>query len=290
MSWRNLKIFALAVLIVINAVFMWLVSTQYSAIGKYTDEEIDNVVKILENNNIHIQKSIIDKEKKSPSAYEGKIDINKLISIWDDVYSNVSYELNVISGRSREGNVSINNDMLFTFVSLIRPGKYTFDKELFERVGNEAEGYLESFRTAVFGDKFFEKVKVHLVCTGKYTDENGFEYVRFQQVYNGYVVNEGDINCVFIGGKMIYAEGLLIALEPNKMLSTDCVDILSVLVKENGRVSNDSSEERTITRIVNGVSYVKNVKDSYYLVPTYRLIYSDETESVYDAITGDYLG
>ena len=283
MSWRNLKIFALAVLIVINAVFMWLVSTQYSAIGKYTDEEIDNVVKILENNNIHIQKSIIDKEKKSPSAYEGKIDINKLISIWDDVYSNESYELNVMSGRSREGNVAINNDMLFTFVSLIRPGKYTFDKELFEPIGNEAEVYLESFRTAVFGDKFFEKVKVHLVCTGKYTDENGFEYGKL-------IGQNFKRNCVFIGGKMIYAEGLLIALEPNKMLSTDCVDILSVLVKENGRVSNDSPKERTITRIVNGVSYVKNVKDSYYLVPTYRLIYSDETESVYDAITGDYLG
>ena len=49
MSWRNLKIFALAVLIVINAVFMWLVSTQYSAIGKYTDEEIADLEKDLLN-------------------------------------------------------------------------------------------------------------------------------------------------------------------------------------------------------------------------------------------------
>ena len=290
MSWRNIRIFGLAVLIVLNAVFMYLVSTQYSAIGRYTDEEIDNAVMILDNGHLHIDKSLIEKEKKSPVAYDGKIDINKLISIWDEVYSNVSYDLDVISGRSREGKISINSDLEFSFVSIIRPGEYSFDDSKFEEVGEEAETYYESFKTAVFGDKFFEKTNTELQCVGTYTEENGFVYAKFKQLYDGLIVHEGDIRCVFIGGKMIYAEGLLVAVDTDNVLTTNCVDILSILVRENGRVNTEENIDKSIVSIKNGLSFVDASRDKFYLVPTYRIIYSDETESVYDAVTGDYLG
>ena len=289
MSWRNIRIFGLAVLIVLNAVFMYLVSTQYSAIGRYTDEEIDNTVKILENGNIHMDKSLIEKEKQSPVAFEGKVDINKLRSIWDEVYSNVVLELNEITGRSREGKISINSDLMFTFVSIIRPGEYSFDESKFGKIGEDADAYYESFKTAVFGDKFLELISTKLICTETYTDENGFVYIKFEQYYDGLKIHEGDINCVFIGGKMIYAEGLLMAINTDDQLTTNSVDVLSILVRENGRVSSEENLERTIVTIANGLSFVKANREKLYLVPTYRIIYSDETESVYDAVTGDYL-
>ena len=289
MSWRNIRIFGLAVLIVLNAVFMYLVSTQYSAIGRYTDEEIDNTVIILENGNIHIDRSLIEKEKNSPEAYDGKIDINRLRNIWDEVYSNVVFELDEITGRSREGKISINSDLMFTFVSIIRPGEYSFDESKFEKIGEEANTYYESFKTAIFGDKFLEKISTKLVCTGIYSDDNGFVYTKFEQYYDGQIIHEGDINCVFIGGKMIYAEGLLLAIDKDRTLTTNCVDILSILVRENGRVNSEENHDRTIVSIENGLSFVKANREKFYLVPTYRIIYSDNTESVYDAVTGDFL-
>ena len=289
MSWRNIKIFALAILIVLNGLFLWLVSNQFVTMGKFTDEEIDNVIKILDNGNIHVEKSLINQEKISPNAYKGKLEFSKLLDIWDNVYSNVSNELNVISGRSREGKVSIDTELDFNFISIIRPGEYSFDDSLFENTGFDPNYYLDSFNTAVFGEKFFDYVKVKLTCVGLYTDEDGLEYVKFRQTYDSNVINEGDINCVFVGGKLIYAEGFLLAIAPNNTISTNCVDILSILVKENGRIKTETNDEKTIVNIVNGLSYVKT-KDTFYLVPTYRIIYADTNESVYDAITGEYLG
>ena len=128
------------------------------------------------------------------------------------------------------------------------------------------------------------------IGAGCKSNDNGFVYTKFKQYYDGQIIHEGDINCVFIGGKMIYAEGLLVAIDKDRTLTTNCVDILSILVRENGRVSAEEKIERTIVSIENGLSFVKASREKYYLVPTYRIVYSDNTESVYDAVTGDYLG
>ena len=89
---------------------------------------------------------------------------------------------------------------------------------------------------------------------------------------------------------MIYAEGLLVAINTDRHRTTNCVDILSILVRENGRVNAEDDHDRTIVSIENGLSFVKASREKFYFVPTYRIIYSDETESVYDAVTGDFLG
>ena len=69
MSWKNLKTFAIVVLLIMNVFFGTEVYRQYKRMNYYSEKEINSVTELLSESGIYVNEDILRAKKLSIPAY-----------------------------------------------------------------------------------------------------------------------------------------------------------------------------------------------------------------------------
>ena len=294
MKWKNLLNFAIAVLLLLNAVFGVFVYIRYMDENYYDKEIIENMTALLSRSDIVLeQKALSDKiaklytlrgtvsrEKtaealKYMSGTAAESDGDMLICRTENaVYTHdgikaFSYRRSDIPEPDATGAVSVSNA---------------------ERAGERAASAVWEFLSLGKLLSGSGKYKCELICRDiLYSPSGGFFAAKLTMRIGG--LDTDNTLTVYIRDETpLFIEGDLLLAMPEQALAAEEIGVLTVLLDEKAYV--DALPEKK-TRILSRISYSYiiwfDMKDNFYFTPICELCYESGEISRYDMITGERL-
>lgn len=301
MSWKNLKTFAIAVLLIMNVFFGTEVYRQYKRMNYYSEKEISSVTELLSESGISVNEDILRAKKISVPAYMRTSEEAELLSALR-LFGNVSRDGEKYTASGDCGKWSFGSDGSFEYraaedapmpVSLMESGTvsavFMIDK------------YTEKLETAMKSIICFDDINAlsankgakpsHAELYRLYTDrDTGYYIAMFLQYMGEMQTSRAFYLLVNEAGEVLSGEGSISLLLPDEKLKTDCVDLLTVLFDEKRWADVYLSSGRTGRLSLSELYYSYDIyrlgDNPEYYVPTVNLIYSDGTVRSYNMIDG----
>lgn len=301
MSWKNLKTFAIIVLLIMNVFFGTEVYRQYKRMNYYSEKEISSVTELLSESGIYVNEDILRAKKLSIPAYMRTSSDVELLSALR-LFGNVSRsgEKYIVSNGYKTW--SFGNDGSFEYrsaenvsmpVSLIESGTVSAVFMIDE--------YTERLEAAMNGIICFDNINAlpankgakpsHAELYRLYTDrDTGYYVAMFLQYTDKMQTSQAFYLLIDENGEVLSGEGSISLLLPNEKLKTDCVDLLTVFFDEKRWADAYFSSGKTGRLLLSELYYSYDIyrlsDGSEYYVPTVNLIYSDGTVHSYNMIDG----
>lgn len=302
MSWKNLKYFAIAVLLIMNVFFGVSVLSQNNKMNHYSGEEIDSVSEILAKSRIYISRNILEEKKAKLSVYTRGFDEEELGRAAEDICGmkpsrGENYFEAVSDGETRR----FYDDYTFTFS---KDGAVTPENEISaagtsEIIATEAH---ESYYNGIV-DKFMKISSVNSSSVNRgalrtdavlyrlfYNKSDGLYVATFVQRFGG-MTGTNEFHLVFDGEDVISGSGTFTLLLPKNERRTECTDIVNLLFSEKREADALYGAGEYPIQLVSSVVYEYDVYyDSErlcYYIPVCNLIYSDGTTHSYNLIDGE---
>lgn len=303
MSWKTLKLVAIAVLLALDLYFLVNVIIQYNEKNYYSGEEQEMAKNILKSENIYLSDDILSAKKQNRSAYSRDFsspDLKKLLSgIYGDFAvfsSSTGYYIETGGGiLNIEGGGNI--DFLtsgWENLSEKLASMQTAEVEVTKAYERRFGGIISDF----FG---ISKINSSLVNSGalkteikiislSYNVEKGVYIAQVCQSFDGYS-GDGIMLVVISGETVLAAKGHFAYLLPNIRYETVCVDLLDILLGEKRARGKEYAGEPPPPQKIEKIEYSFGIfydsKGSGYYVPICDLIYSDGTRHSYNLVDGE---
>lgn len=307
MSWKNLKIFAIAVLFVMNLFFGIEVYMQNKRMNFYSEKEIASVRGLLSESGLQVKEDYLRAKKVSPPAYMRRYGDGELLASVKSVFGNVESDgdaLTAVSGgiyrfgagdgfeyRSSEdsplpeeilenGNVSA----IFMFDSYSERLEAAMKKVMRIESINALPQNKKAEKTSA------SLYRLYVTDDGKYFVSVFLQYIGKMQTSQAFsLVIDAD-------GNVVSGNGTFSLLLPTEKLKTDCVDLLTILFDEKRWADEyfsqpaQSTEQKKNGLELSALYYSYDVyhaaNGAEYYVPVINLIYSDGTSHSYNLIDG----
>lgn len=301
MSWKNLKTFAIAVLLVMNVFFGTEVYRQYKRMNYYSEKEISSVTELLSESGIYVSGDILSAKKTSTPAYMRTRTEGELLSALR-LFGNVSRDGEKYTVSDGYKTWTFGSDGSFEYraaedvlmpVSLIESGAVSA-VFMIDDYAERLEGTME--RLICFSDISSLPANKgakpsHAELYRLYTDrDTGHCVAMFLQYTDKMQTSQAFYLLIDENGEVLSGEGSISLLLPNEKLKTDCVDLFTVLFDEkrwaDSYFSSVGSGMLSLSELYYSYDVYRLSNGAEYYVPIVNLIYSDGTVHSYNMIDG----
>ncbi len=305
MSWKQLKSLAIAVLIVMDAVFLFLVLQRNYLATHYDRALADSAIEVYRQSELYVDRSILSDRIVSLPVYTGITESGRLreLPVVKKI-TEMGYKLTDEPGGIRcenaVGEFYFAEDFGFYYRE---KGRYDRPSDLLatERyiLLTEERGYKESALRVV--QNFLEKYNflsadgTHYGYDISYSDvySSGVNYiVTLSQSIEGIPVH-GDICVMVSGGRVVSADGVFATEAPVNREKAETVDLLNIFFAEKAALDEAYRAGGSFSytpHVVSSVSYSYAVyfdaERNFYLVPLCEVKYVGGERRVYNCVSG----
>lgn len=294
MKWKNLKSFAIAVLLVLNVVFGILVYIRYTDENYYDKELIENMTTLLSESDIVLAGNALSDKIVKLNALVGTVSAAKTADALA-LMSGTSPESGGDALVCRTGNAVYSHDGKNAF-SYRRSDISEPDATGAVSVANaEEEGRRAADAVWKFLslDKIFTgegKYKSKLICRDiRYSLSGGFFAAELALCIGG-LETDNVLTAYLRDGVPLMIEGSLPLSVPESAMAVQEIGVLTVLLDEKAYVDTLPVKK---TRILSQISYSYitwfDMNGKFYFTPICELRYESGELSRYDMITGERL-
>ena len=313
MNWKKVKTIIIVILLVVNLFFVYNIYIQYKNIYLIDKKSINTTVELLEQNNIIISADIIPEKKLTANIYECRFDEN-YYKVITKIMGTENYSKNIISN----GIQFISNDHgdIFEFYNILNVKYYKnsdekIDDKYIEEVKNELSGlssllsvrpvnnnYLKLISGFLFPDSNKNNRranKSNIEISGMLYDDKKSRYiVSCYQTLENYKIEQCEFFVIIKNDLILYIEGMIIFdLFENDNTDQFC-DQLNILFLEKSYIDEYKRNIVSEDDIYKIISFMPEYciiwyteKNIFYLVPAWRIGYSDGTVRIRNAIDGN---
>ncbi|MBQ7897374.1 MAG: hypothetical protein IJ323_03010 [Clostridia bacterium] len=281
MKSSSLKILLALLFLLVSAFFVFKISGLYASKNIFTDEEITEAVKVINEKGVKIKAEAVIKEKNVPNVI--KLEFNSLSSesIAKRLMRGEYGSFTIPSGFSYTNDtesLSFSNNYDLEYIYL--PSKVT-EADITDALksvnGTEEKGkksvkkLSETFFKNINSDPYEVSLKLKKSVT-----KGSLTYLEAVQCVDSYEIEGAGVIVALSSDKPVYISGKLFFAESYNDYETDAFDSINILFEiEKSDVEIQSME------LIYAVVFDK--KSSVYLTPSYRFSYSDEGVQIYDA-------
>lgn len=302
MSWKNLKYFALAVLLIMNVYFGTNVYLQSRSVNYYSDEEIETATALLSASKLYFSRRLLEVKKVSMPVCESEFNREQYKKVISSMLgkSDMSEENGAINVVTDDGQWSFCADYAFEYstpdsvspkTALLEEGvTELITTEEYERFYNKAAGDFISVKriNASSPNRGANKTDARLYRLF-YNGSRGIYIAMFLQYIGGIQTKDG-FYLTFDGDKVISGEGCFALILPKTEKTTSGVDLIDLLLREKRALDAQYGDKDRTALMVSSVVYTYDVYSdaggTRYYVPVCNLIYTDGTTHGYNLVDG----
>ncbi len=303
MSWKQLRTFAIAILSVMNAIFLFLVVQRNYRATHYERALIASAVEVLQQSEIYVPEELLSGAIVSLPVYTGKSEAENLHELAVvRALSGMGYQIADEPGGIRcsnaVGEFFFGDDFGFTYSErgrydrpsdLLATERYillTEDRSYKESALRVVMSFLEKYSFISGGDTGYEF---------SYADvySSGVNYiVTLSQNIDGVPIH-GDICVMVSGGRVVSADGIFATERPITREKAETVDILNILFAEKAFVDDEyraggsfSYTPRVISEVRYSYAVYFDASGAFYLVPLCKVCYVGGESRTYNCVSG----
>jgi len=303
MSWKNLKILAIIILIVMDSFFLFSLIKRTRSAQYYDDALIDSAISVFRESSFYVDRKFLSAKKVSPSIYSGETGEDSLSAV-SQALSEAGYSArDDLSGTwfiGEKGEFFIGNDFSFLYL----------ENDMTEKpsVMLSEGGYIEKEKNGRF-DSIRRTVETFLKENGLISGAAG-KKIGYEICFTDYYISGGDsIVCVtqkldgrdtgnriyllVSGDRIVAADGFFAVVMPDRKLSAETVGIMDILFSEKNyfdKVYRESGAVSRENRILSSVGYSYEVffdaEGRFYYVPICSVTYQNGESRAYNCVTG----
>lgn len=297
MSWKNLKIFAIVTLLIMDIVFaLFVIERKYSVLY-YDDALIDSAVTVFSESGLHVDRAFLEERKPSPAVYTGSVEPQAFSEITKAMVRE-GYQAQEDTDGMRfiggQGEFFFGNDFVFTYAAeneslpsaLMENGIWTALSEGEEKdsVLQTALSFLERY---AFASEPLARYGYDIRCP--YVYSLGGDYiVQLVQSIDGISLEEG--LCLLISdGEVRSADGTLCALRPREKKSAENVGLMNVLFAEKAYIDTLQQTDAsgyTVSAVTYSYGLYFDADNTFYLIPLCRITYLNGETRIYNFVSG----
>ena len=305
MSWKQIKTFAIVMLCVMNAVFLFLIMQRHYRASYYDDDLVDSALLVFRESELYVDRSFLSEKVVSLPVYVGTTDSQTLEDLAVvRAIAKAGYELHREPGGIRcenaVGEFYFGDDFGFYY---IEKGRYDRPSDLLatERYILLKEDGADKLGALNVVASFLEKYDFLSAETVRY----GYE-IAYSEVYSSgvnYIVTlsqsiEGvpvcERICVMVsGGRVVSADGIFATEPPETKEKAEPVDLINILFEEKAYLDALYREGGSFSytpMVLTDVSYSYAVyfdaAGSFYLVPLCEVGYANGETRTYNCVSG----
>ncbi|MBQ0125938.1 MAG: hypothetical protein KBS59_06415 [Clostridiales bacterium] len=289
MSWKNIKILALAILIVANTVLAVAVRSEYVKTHYYDSRSISELIGLLSQSGISADASVMPKKRAEMNVFSADYDENEFLS-FAKIISGAENSDDGYTFVSERGTFTFKPDFSFTYVfesyeSTDDSGALVLDARKQKEALNIANGFLrvkelsKAKQSKIANAVPEYKVDKLFFCGGDTYKVYLDEYV------SGYRTSD-KIMLVISANNVVFAEGKIMMAYPEAEYRSDLEDMLGILTKEKRVFDAQAHEDTVLKNIRFEYDVCFDVFKNLYLIPVCVIEYEDGTEHIYDLVSG----
>ncbi len=303
MSWKNLKTFAIGILLVMNAVFLFLIWQREYRSTHYDGELVNSAVSVLKQSELYIDPSLLSGKIETYPVYAGEMEEGKVHVIVEaiaDMGYVITEEPGGVRCKDAIGEFYFADDFGFYYLengrydrpsTLLRSERYillTEDRSYKESALRVVESFLKKYQ---FLSDENERYGYEISYSEVYS--SGVNYiVTLSQSVNGVPLHEG-IAVQVSGGRVVGADGVFVTEPTLRSETAESVDLLEMLFSEKAYLDEVFLAGGSFSRmpmVVTGIEYSYAVYfeegKQFYLVPLCEIRYANGEKRVYNCVSG----
>lgn len=301
MSWKNLKILAIVILILMDSFFLFSLIERTRSARYYDDALIDSAISVFRESSFYVDRKFLSSRKASIPVYTGAVEKDSLLTV-SQTLSDAGYSVKNELGGTRflgeHGEFFIGNDFSFFY----------FENDRIEKpsVILSEGGYLRQ-ENGVGVERFRQTAETFLKDNALFSSKKGLGY---EICYTDYYLSEdGCIVCVMqkldgrdtgnriyllvLDERVVAADGYFAVAAPDRKLSAETVGLMDILFSEKNyfdEAYRESGEVSRENRILSSVGYSYEVyfdaDGRFYYVPICTVTYQNGESRAYNYVTG----
>jgi|GEM_PF-2146611 hypothetical protein len=301
MSWKNLKILAIVILLVMDSFFLFSLIKRTRSARYYDGALIDSALSVFRESSFYVDRKFLSSRKASIPVYSGAVDEDSLSTV-SQTLSGAGYSMKNEPGGTRfigeRGEFFLGNDFSFFYFEndrIERPSAILSDggylrQETGAGVGRfrqTAEAFLKD-HTLVSSAKGFG----YEICyTDYYLSEDGCIVCVMQELDGRDTENR--IYLLIVEDRVVAADGSFAIAAPDSKLSAETVGLMDILFSEKNYFDEEYKESGEVSRknrILSSVGYSYAVyfdaDGRFYYVPICTVTYQNGESRAYNYVTG----
>lgn len=312
MEWRKIKSIVILFLLCVSIFFIVMIDIQYKSNFLLDSESIDNLVSILNNDGISVERSVIPDNIYSLNVYEGAY----TDKYYANTYEYLSGEKEYMPIATADGAVRFirkenqggeEGDSIYEFSGLFgfkysnfASAEYSDIKQDYKEISlnnsrkKKLVRLINEFLFHSYG-KSGEGFNAD-IDNVYYDSQSGIYYIEFIQKIGAVGLNGFDFIALTDGETVYRLEGNVLFSIPYNSYKVSSYDQVNILMKEKNYIdteyiSADSRVKAVITDMSIGYIISWNSKRNiYYLIPSWKISYADGTERIRNSVTGTLYG
>lgn len=290
MSWKNLRLFAVIILLLANAALFAAVYTDYVNKNYYNENDIYEMRILLRSAGIEMDIDAMSSKRVDPSVHFTEYtadDVKLAVSVLSG--GDVTYESGEYIAYGNGGRYVVSSDLSLEFsVDGYEPHSYI--SSIYEaKTVRKIQGVFEKFLNVKKISRAFGKrdsASQSYIADTLFIDNNNVYYATFYEYIDG-IKTSNKIDAAISDGMVIYASGTFSLIPPTRIYSADTLDFMTFLVFEKRYFESVETERAPVLENIS-CEYERytDMFGALYLIPVCRISYSDGMLRTYDMITG----
>lgn len=267
----------------VNIFFLTEYKSYYEAINFYSEEEIENAVKVLNENNSPVKSSAIPRKKISLNVLKLNINEEYMNKAAKAVMKsqNTSFALPNGTGYSNDDETLIFFEgctFEYSYKTTTAPNG-DFFKDCEKNVSSDnAQRYIDMLRENFFTSAITDSNKISFNGIS-YREKDGLSYLKAYQTINDIRIDKNEIVAIFNGKTLMYLAGNMFFSTQTSQYKAETLDPINVLF-------NTKKGDEAITEIETIYFPVITESGSFYLTPSYKFVRENGKYDVWDATSG----
>lgn len=298
MRWKNLKNFAIVLILFVDLVFAFFIVRRSNAMLYYDASLIDSAIRIFEADGIYVARTWLEARKEMPAVYTGTVAKNLFTNLKNEmVYAGylTSKDAGGLYFSGKKGDFFFGNDFVFSYQAkgIDAVPSEVLASEGYTLFSDETERE-EAFRLGMdFLDRYMfsyfdaEKFQYSSSCAKLYRSETGLILHLFQSV-DGMPFEEG-LYFLIVNGEVVAADGIFAVLFPEEKKTGENVGLINIFFAEKAyldAIGKDANAAYIVSDISYSYGLYFDADSTYYLIPLCKITYQSGETRTYNFISG----
>ena len=293
MNWRRLKVFAIAALLVLDAIFLGIIVERAYSASYYDAALVEDALSLYEAVGLHVDARFLKERIAEPGVLSGvygedavgamraaltqrggylAIDVSngtRFLGLYDELFigNDFSFTYSYMSGTEMPLDLLAEGDLMNVTSARYAESAWTA-VERFLQTKMMLPDATEKYAYAVKEKAIYAKDSDYIVCVEQSVNGLPLETEAYFLVRDGVVRS---------------AEGVFATVLPTARETAETAGILELLFSERERLAG---EEKNVSEISYSRAPYFDAKGRFYLVPLCRIAYDDGEEVIYNFISG----
>ena len=286
MNKKNITVFALAALAILNVIIVIMIISNRVDSTYHSERETAELSAILDQGGISADVSVLPRQKPGYHVYSEKVSDDGFLSAMTGIFGEGSVDDGAFIQEKDGRTLKIGRDFAFEMSA----SGYSAPYGDMTTVKNETRSRLEKKVLSFLGlDR-----SVATPAAISYKTESAFEYGSGQtqitvREYVGGIMTENVITAVFSGDELEHANGRALLIRPTEDYTAKLCDCFDIMIKEKKYFSINGAARMTAEKIEYIYDTCFDVLGAVYLIPACSVQYTDGTVHIYDLVSGNLI-